>query len=71
MLMDVKEIKAAIKRLPVNELVELSIWLENYQAAVWDKQIEDDLAAGRFDAILMAVDAEYETGVSRLHDDKY
>ena len=60
MLMDVKEIEAAIKRLPVNELIELSTWLKNYQAGVRDKQIEDDLAKGRLNTILATIDAEYE-----------
>ncbi|HID53296.1 MAG TPA: hypothetical protein EYP41_14845 [Anaerolineae bacterium] len=63
--MDVKEIEAAIKQLPVNELVELSTWLENYRMQVWDKQIENDLATGRFDRVLAEVDVEYEMGATQ------
>jgi len=63
--MRVQEIEAAIIQLPINKLIELSTWFEEYQARVWDKQIEDDLAAGRLDAILAEVDAEYEAGLAQ------
>ncbi|VAW40237.1 hypothetical protein MNBD_CHLOROFLEXI01-1591 [hydrothermal vent metagenome] len=64
--MSVQEIEAAIIQLPINKLIELSTWFEEYQARVWDKQIEDDLATGRLDAILAEVDAEYEAGLAQL-----
>ena len=61
--MSVQEIEAAIIKLPVKRLIELSSWLEEYQARVWDQQIEADLDKGRLDAILAEVDAEYEAGL--------
>ena len=63
--MSVKEIEAAIARLPAIELAELMTWLEEYHAQVWDKQIEDDLEAGRLDNLLSDVDREYQSGLSR------
>ena len=60
--MSVKEIEEAITRLSPEELAELSVWLADYQAQVWDEQIERDLEAGRLDALLEQVDAEYEAG---------
>lgn len=63
--MSVKEIEAAIARLPAKELAELMTWLEEYHAQVWDKQIEDDLEAGRLDTLLSEVDRDYEAGLSR------
>jgi len=63
--MTVQEIEATIMQLPMDELLELSTWLEGYQARMWDKQIEDDLASGRLDEILKEVDAEYEAGLAR------
>lgn len=59
--MNVKEIEDAITRLSPEELVELSTWLADYQAEVWDEQIERDLEVGRLDTLLKEVDAEYET----------
>ncbi len=63
--MSVREIEVAITQLPVDKLVELSTWLEEYQAQVWDEQIEKDLEAGRLDALLAEVDAEYEGGLAQ------
>ena len=60
--MSVNEIEIAITQLPETELVELMAWLENYYAEMWDKQIENDLEAGRLDALLEKVDKEYEAG---------
>jgi hypothetical protein len=50
--MTIKEIEAAITQLPAQELAELMAWLQEYHAQAWDKQIEDDLEAGRLDALL-------------------
>lgn len=57
--MGVQEIKTAIAKLSTEQLVELSTWLEEYQASVWEQQIEDDLEEGRLDRIIAEVDAEY------------
>lgn len=63
--MSVEEIEHAITELSLEELAELSAWLADYQAKVWDKQIERDLDAGRLDALLDEVDAEYEAGEAK------
>jgi len=63
--MGIQEIEAAITKLPIKRLIELSIWLEEYQARTWDQQIEADLTKGRLDTILAEVDAEYEAGLAQ------
>jgi len=63
--MSVKEIEIAITQLPATELAELMAWLENYYAQMWDRQIEEDLEAGRLDALLAEVDKEYEAGLGQ------
>lgn len=63
--MSVKEIEKAITQLSPEELAELSAWLADYQAKVWDEQIERDLDAGRLDALLKEVDEEYEAGEAK------
>jgi BioD-like phosphotransacetylase family protein len=60
--MSVKEIEAAITRLPAKEVAELMSWLAEYHAHLWDQQIEEDLEAGRLDALLAEVDKEYQAG---------
>lgn len=63
--MSVKEIEIAITQLSADDLSKLMAWLENYHAQMWDKQIEEDLEAGRLDALLAEVDQEYEAGLSQ------
>ena len=63
--MSVKEIEIAITRLPATELAQLIAWFESYAAQMWDKQIEEDLRAGRLDAVLVEVDQEYEAGLGQ------
>jgi hypothetical protein len=63
--MSVKEVEIAITQLSAEDLTELIAWLENYHAQMWDKQIEEDLEAGRLDALLAEVDKEYKAGLSQ------
>ena len=64
-VMGIKEIEKAIVQLPAKDLDKLAGWLEDYRAQMWDKQIEEDLAAGHLDALLAEVDEEYEAGLSQ------
>ena len=63
--MSVKDIERAITQLPDSEIKELVVWLEDYHHQIWDKQIENDLDAGRLDALIAAAEAEYEAGQAR------
>ena len=42
-----QEIEAAIKNLSEEELAKLRDWLDEYEAAVWDQQIERDAKSGK------------------------
>ena len=50
--MSIEEIEEAITRLPTKDVAELMAWLEEYHAQLWDQRIEEDLEAGRLDALL-------------------
>ncbi|MEA2599413.1 MAG: hypothetical protein QOF89_405 [Acidobacteriota bacterium] len=63
--MSVKEIEEAIAQLSTGDVAELMAWLEEHHAQLWDKQIEEDLEAGRLDALLSEVDDEYEAGLAQ------
>jgi hypothetical protein len=63
--LDVQQIEKAITQLPLKELAELVSWLEEYHAQVWDKQIEEDLEAGRLDKVLAEVEEEYTAGLTK------
>ncbi len=62
--MSVQEIEAAITQLSAQDLAKLMAWLEEYHAQVWDRQIEEDLDAGRLDHLLAKVEQEYQAGLA-------
>ena len=47
----VSEIEAAIQRLSANDLEAFRVWFSEFDAAQWDRQIEQDVAAGRLDEL--------------------
>jgi hypothetical protein len=60
--MDVKEIESAIAQLPPSELAELAKWFEEFQARVWDEQLEQDVHSGRLDALIQQAEQDFEQG---------
>jgi hypothetical protein len=47
----VREIEEAVLGLSEAELAAFRTWFAEYDAAAWDRRIEDDVAAGRLDAL--------------------
>ncbi len=47
----VSEIEHAVAGLSREELSAFRDWFEEFDAAAWDKQFADDVAAGRLDAL--------------------
>ena len=62
--MSVLELEQAIAQLPPEELSRFAEWFEEFMADEWDKQIERDVAAGKFDRIIAKVDADIDAGRS-------
>jgi len=56
----VEAIENAIKRLSAPELEQLREWFVQYDADEWDKQIQEDAAAGRLDALAEEALDEYK-----------
>ena len=54
----VAEIKAAISQLTLDERAEVARCLHEWEDDAWDKQIQQDLAAGKLDGLLAKVDEE-------------
>ncbi len=63
--MSIQEIETAITRLPAPEVAQLASWFEEFQADLWDRQIEEDALAGRLDALGREADREFEAGRCR------
>jgi len=60
--MTVQDIETAVTQLPKEELARFSQWFEEYLADQWDRQIEADIRAGRFEAAGKRAKADYEAG---------
>ena len=67
------EIEAAIKQLPEQDVRHLAAWLQDYLDKAWDRQIEEDLAAGKLDRLIAQAETDIEEHRMRdldevLHD---
>lgn len=62
-MFSVQAIEEAIQQLPESDLVELRHWFAEFDERIWDKQIESDANAGKFDNL--AAEARSSDGVKR------
>ncbi|HEX4086483.1 MAG TPA: hypothetical protein VHY22_16335 [Chthoniobacteraceae bacterium] len=60
--MSIQELETAVSHLSKEELAAFSQWFEEYMADAWDRQIDADIQAGRFDAAGKRAKADYEAG---------
>jgi hypothetical protein len=51
-MITIQQLKQAVRRLPPNDLVVFRNWFAEFDAEVWDRQIEDDVSAGRPDVFI-------------------
>ena len=47
----IEEIEEAVRGLSAQELAAFRAWFTEFDAAAWDRQLEQDIAAGRLDAL--------------------
>jgi hypothetical protein len=47
----VQEIESAVSKLSRDELHNFRHWFQEFDAGAWDKQFEQDVKAGRLDAL--------------------
>lgn len=57
-----EEIKMAIMQLPLPDLLDFRAWYKQFEAELWDKQIEADIKAGKLDNLAEEALADYQTG---------
>jgi hypothetical protein len=60
--MSVTELEKAVSSLPLGEFKEFRQWFADYDMAQWDKQIEEDSAAGRLDHWIERAMEDYHAG---------
>ncbi|NJM88734.1 MAG: hypothetical protein HC847_17800 [Hydrococcus sp. RU_2_2] len=46
---NLQEIERAISQLSAEELADFRVWFAEFDAKRWDRQFEEDVAAGRLD----------------------
>jgi hypothetical protein len=46
-----QEVEAAVRHLSAEELAAFRAWFADYDAAAWDRQLEEDVTAGRLDEL--------------------
>jgi hypothetical protein len=60
--MSIEDLESAVSRLSATELARFREWFDDFAADQWDRQIEADIVAGRFDAAGRKADEDFEAG---------
>jgi hypothetical protein len=60
-----EKIEQEIASLEPSDLRKLADWLAEYQADLWDRQIEEDAKAGKLDKLFAEAKAEIDAGKVR------
>lgn len=47
----ITEIEAAVRNLSPTQLSEFRKWFHEFEAETWDREFDDDVQAGRLDAL--------------------
>jgi len=63
--MTIEDIEVAVTKLPPDQFARFAEWFADYQAEMWDRQIEDDLRAGRLDAVMQRAREDIAAGRSK------
>jgi hypothetical protein len=56
--MNVEELETAVSNLSREELATFRKWFWEFDQDAWDKEIEEDVAAGRFDSLIREIDKD-------------
>ncbi|AWC22998.1 hypothetical protein WHT83_21445 [Aminobacter sp. P9b] len=60
-----EQIEKSVESLSKDELKEFAAWFAELQAERWDRQIEEDVAAGKLDRFAEEALAELKSGRTR------
>jgi len=61
----VEKLEQEIKGLSAQELAELRAWFAEFDWAVWDRQLERDVAAGKLDSLVEKALREHAEGKTK------
>ncbi|MBP0014466.1 MAG: hypothetical protein J7545_13740 [Roseofilum sp. SBFL] len=60
--MTVTEIQEAAMKLSTGEFKKLLQWLDEFSESLWDRQIEEDLEAGKLEGLIQQARKEFRDG---------
>ena len=63
--MSAAEIIDQVQKLPPAQVFELGRWLREYEAELWDQQIETDIRSGKLDKLGQEALEELRAGKTR------
>ena len=61
----IEKLERDIRGLSAKELARFREWFAEFDAAAWDKQLDEDVRAGKLDAMADAAVADHRAGRSR------
>lgn len=61
---DIKVLKSAVMALPPEDWAEFRRWFTEFDSVRWNREIEQDMAAGKLDGFLVEAQADYLVGDS-------
>ena len=59
---NVQEIENEVSHLSADDLAKFRIWFEAFEAALWDRQFEEDALAGRLDSLATEALSDFKKG---------
>lgn len=62
---EVKQLAKRIENLTPRDFAEFRAWFFEFDARVWDRQIEADVKAGKLDGLIAEALADYKAGKAR------
>lgn len=58
----IKEIEKAVRQLSAKDLAAFRAWFAEFDSEFWDRQLEEDAAAGKLDALADEALQDYREG---------
>jgi len=65
LLSEVERVEKQVEKLSAEALAKFRAWFLEFDARVWDAQIESDLKAGRLQGLIAEALADYKAGKAR------
>ena len=62
---EIEQLGKRIQNLSPEQLARFRAWFIEFDAQVWDRQIEADLKAGKLDRLIEEARADYKAGKAR------